>query len=310
VEPPYRQIAEAIAARIVAGELVAGDRVPSTRQIVERYQVAMATATKALTELRVQGLVQAEPGVGTVVAAPPARKPRVQPQRPSMRDQVVEAAIRIADAEGQAGLSMRRLAGELGVPTMSLYRQVADKEELLLLMMDRVFAANPPPDPAPEGWRARIEALSRLQWAVYRRHPWLAQAMSFTRPLLAPRAMAHTEWAMRALDGHGLDGHTLFLTAVMVANYVRGTAVNLEAEAQAEQDTGLTDDEWMQARQDQLATVLASGDLPMIARYVTAPGAGFDLDELMEYGLRRILDGLAVQLSARTPRPPRSPGSA
>jgi DNA-binding transcriptional regulator YhcF (GntR family) len=310
VEPPYQRIAGEIAERIAAGELAPGDRVPSTRQIVERYHVAMATATKALTELRVQGLVRPEPGVGTVVAAPPARKVRAQPQRPSMRDQVVEAAIRIADAEGQAGLSMRRLAGELGVPTMSLYRQVADKEELLLLMMDRVFAAHPPPDPPPAGWRAQIEALARLQWSVYRRHPWLAQAMSFTRPLLAPRAMAHTEWAMRALDGHGLDGHTLFLTAVMAANYVRGTAVNLEAEAQAEQETGLTDDEWMQAHEDRFAAVLASGDLPLLARYATTPDVEFDLDELMEYGLQRLLDGLAVRISARTPRPPRSPGSA
>jgi AcrR family transcriptional regulator len=305
VDPPYRRIAAEIAEKIAAGELAAGDRVPSTRQIVEGYGVAMATATKALTELRLQGLVRPEPGVGTVVAAPPVRKPRGLLPRPTIREHVVEAAIRIADTEGLAGLSMRRVAGAVGVPTMSLYRHVADKEELLLLMMDQVFAAYPPPDPAPDGWRARIEALSRLQWSVYREHPWLAQAMSFTRPLLAPRAMAHTEWAMRALDGQGLDDHTLFLTAVAVANYVRGTAVNLEAEAQAEQDTGLTDDEWMQARADQLAAVLAGGDLPMMARYVTAPGAGFGLDELMEYGLRRMLDGLAVEFSARTPQPPR-----
>ena len=296
---------------------------PSTRQIVERYGVAMATATKVLTELRLQGLVRAEPGVGTVwwSLPRPAGHGRRRPPRPSMQEQVVRAAVRIADAEGLAGLSMRRLAGELGVPTMSLYRHVADKEELLLLMMDRVFAANPPPDPAPDGWRAQVEALARLQWSVYRRHPWLAQAVSFTRPLLAPNAMAHTEWAMRALDGFGLDGHTLFLAAVTVANYVRGTAVNLEAEAQAEQDTGLTDDEWMRAQQDRFAAVLATAsryaDASSRRRFDRTSDGVRSASTLMVVrpADRRMLDGagrgwIPTPLSARRRRPPRSPGSA
>ena len=321
VEPPYRRIAGQIAQRIADGDLAPGARVPSTRQIVRRYGVAMATASKVLAELRRLGLVRAEPGIGTVVAGPgigtvvagpgmvraesgvgtvvagSARGARPA-ARASTRDGLVAAAVRVADAEGLPAVSMRRLAGETGVPTMSLYRHVTDKEELLLLMMDRVFAAYPLPDPAPDGPRARLEALSRLQWTMYRRHPWLAQAVSFTRPLLAPHAMAHTEWAMRALDGHGLGAHRLFLTAVMLANYVRGTAVNLEAEAQAEQETGLTDEQWMNAQQDRFAAVLAGGGFPMMERYVTGPDADFGLDELMEYGLQRLLDGIDRVIAA------------
>lgn len=292
MEPPYRRIADEIAQRIAGGDPAPGERVPSTRQIVERYGVAMATASKVLAELRHRGLVHARPGVGTVVVAP-ARRTRPAPPPPPRaptRDLLVSAAIRVADAEGLAAVSMRRLAGETGVPTMSLYRHVADKEELLLLMMDRVFAANPPPEPGPPAPRARLEALSRLQWAMYRRHVWLAQAVSFTRPLLAPHAMAHTEWAMRALDGHGLDGPRVFLTAVVLANYIRGTALNLEAEAQAEQDSGLTDEQWMRGQESRFAAVLAGGGFPMMAAY--GPAAEFGLDELMEYGLQRLLDGI------------------
>jgi DNA-binding transcriptional regulator YhcF (GntR family) len=299
VEPPYRRIAVEIAEKIASGEIAPGQRVPSTRQIIERYGVAMATASKVLTELRLQGLVRAEPGVGTVVVAPPARRPRTshQPQRPSMRELVVRAAVQIADAEGLTALSMRRLAGDLGVPTMSLYRHVADKEELILLMMDQVFLGNEPPDPPPDGWRAQLEALSRLQWQMYRRHPWLAQAVSFTRPLLAPNAMAHTEWAMRALDDCGLDEKTTFIAAVTMANYVRGTAVGLEAEAQAEQDTGLSDEQWMNEQGRRFTELMASGRFPMLSRYLTR-GPEFDLDQLMEFGLQRLLDGLARLIPA------------
>ena len=65
--PPYAQIAAELRDRIAAGEMAQGDRVPSTREITRRWGVAMATATKALTALREEGLVRPIPGVGTVV---------------------------------------------------------------------------------------------------------------------------------------------------------------------------------------------------------------------------------------------------
>jgi DNA-binding transcriptional regulator YhcF (GntR family) len=293
--PPYRRIAGEIAARIAAGELAPGDRIPSTRALTAEYGVAMATATKVLATLREQGLARVLPGVGTVVA----ERTRPADAAPD-RDRVIHAAVTIADAEGLTGLTMRRLAAELGIPTMSIYRHVVDKEELVLFMMEAVFTGNPPPDltPAADGWRACAEALARQQWAMYRRQPWLAQAVSFTRPLLSPRAMAHTEWAMQALDGHGLDPNTQFRAAVTLANYVRGTAVNIESEAQAEQETGLTEEEWMDNQQDRFDHILGSGRFPMMARFVTAADVEFNLDLLMEFGLQRLLDGLTPLLDA------------
>jgi DNA-binding transcriptional regulator YhcF (GntR family) len=293
--PPYRRIAGEIAARIAAGELMPGDRIASTRALTAEYGVAMATATKVLATLREQGLARVLPGVGTVVA----ERARPYDAGPD-RDRVIRASVTIADAEGLTGLTMRRLAAELGIPTMSIYRHVVDKEELVLLMMEAVFAGNAPPDltPAVDGWRACAEALAREQWAMYRRHPWLAQAVSFTRPLLSPRAMAHTEWAMQALDGYGLDPNTQFRAAVALANYVRGTAVNIESEAQAEQETGLTEREWMDGQQERFDQILGSGRFPMMTRFVTATDAEFNLDLLMEFGLQRLLDGLTPLLEA------------
>ncbi len=305
--PPYQRITAAIAARIASGELQPGDRVPSVRSIIATEGVAMATATRVLAELRTRGLVHPVRGRGTVVAHPanhnPSDKPLdgtpSAPDPPSRdvpgtrRDEVVAAAVRVADAEGLAGLSMRRVAAEAGVPTMSLYRQVADKEELLLFMMDGIFAANPPPalTPGRDGWRACVEAGARLQWAMYRRHRWLAEAVSFTRPLPARHAMAHTEYTMRALAA--LDPETRFRAAVMLANHVRGTALNLGTEQQARHDTGLTDDQWMLTQRERFAAALAGADLPLMADYMTRPGAEFDLDILLDFGLARLLDGLS-----------------
>ncbi|WP_437830898.1 TetR/AcrR family transcriptional regulator C-terminal domain-containing protein [Sorangium sp. So ce1153] len=303
-EPPSVQIAGELRRRILAGELRAGERVPSTRQITEAWGVAIATATKALSMLQREGLVRAVPGVGTVVAprepavAPPVRAPRRREARDAehaiTRERVVQAAIDLADAEGLAALSMRRIAAELDVATMSLYRHVPGKDELVLLMVDAAFSETRLPEPPPPGWRARVEVAARLQWALYRRHPWLAPALSMTRPQLIPSGMAHTEWLLRAIDGLGLDLGTMLRVAITMAGYVRGVATSLESEAQAEQDTGVTSDEWMASRQAKLEAIVASGDFPTIARLATEPDHDTSLDTLFELGLGLMLDGIAA----------------
>src|SRR4051812_45530187 len=138
-DPPYLRIVAELRDRITAGELRAGERVPSTRQITQDWGVAMATATKVLAALQQDGLVRAVPGVGTVVSgaqnAPRPRRLR-EPSDGLTQDRIVRTAIQIADAEGSAALSMRRVAAELGVATMSIYRHVRGKDELLIAMID------------------------------------------------------------------------------------------------------------------------------------------------------------------------------
>jgi AcrR family transcriptional regulator len=307
-DPPYLRIVAELRRRIAAGELRAGDRVPSTRQVAREWGVALATATKALTTLGQEGLVQAVPRVGTVVAAPQRRpgpsprttRPRLAhaPEQELTQARIVHAAIGIADAEGLAAVSMRRVAAELGVATMSLYRYVPSKDELVLLMADAVFGEAQLPEPPAPGWRTRLELVARLQWATSRRHPWIARVISLTRPMPIPSGMAHTEWTMRALDGLGLDPSTMLYVAITIAGYVQATAVNLESEVEAEQDTGITSDEWMQSQDETLTTIFASGRFPMLSSIAAQPDFDLDLDTLFEFGLKLLLDGLAVLIQS------------
>src|ERR1700722_17552626 len=116
-QPPYARIATELRGQIERGELAPGQRVPSTREITARWGVAMATATRVLATLRQDGLVHPVPGVGTVVSegrpAGPARSPAARPaaaRGPGAAMRIVAAAITVADAEGLAALSMRRVA--------------------------------------------------------------------------------------------------------------------------------------------------------------------------------------------------------
>jgi DNA-binding transcriptional regulator YhcF (GntR family) len=300
-QPPYARIAGELRRRIQAGELAPGDRVPSTRAITQRWGVAMATATKALTALRQEGLVRAVPGVGTVVAdtAPRARSPRPTADDPTVRTRIVRAAMALADAEGTTGLTMRRVAAELGIPTMSLYRHVENKEQLIALMVDAAFASEPLPTRPPEGWRARLELSAAIQWHLYQAHPWLAAALSLSRPLLVPHGMRHIEWALAALDGLGLDADTRMHTAVTLFGYVRGQAIDMEPEARATQSSGITGEQWMDAQRDRMTALLAQGRLPHFAS--VADEAALSTTSLYEFGLTTLLDGLATRI--RTAKP-------
>ncbi|MGC4940867.1 GntR family transcriptional regulator [Kribbella sp. DT2] len=290
---PYQQIAAGIRARISTGELGQGERVPSTRELMREYGVAMATATKALTTLQQEGLVHSRPGVGTVVG--PARRTPVRADEPALsRDEVVRVAITLADAEGLAALSMRRIASELGVATMGLYRHVGGKDALVLQMVDRAIADFPFPPGEPADWRAGIETAARLQWAAYRRHLWLPGAISLGRPQMLPSLLSHTDAVLRAVSGFGVDPSTALYAAITVFGYVRGVALNLEPEALAEQDTGLTADQWADEHADRLAAV-ARG-LAGFETLLDGFDFDFDLDQLFEFGLQLVLDGLGVRL--------------
>jgi DNA-binding transcriptional regulator YhcF (GntR family) len=301
-EPPYKRIAMEIRARILAGDLRPGDRVPSVRQIADRWGVANATATKVVAALRDEGLAETKVGAGTVVRGRPG--PNARARQVLNRVRLLRTAVEIADVEGLDAVSMRRLAAELGVGPMSLYRHVANKDELVAQMADAIFGEALPPDPGPAGWRPKLELLARLQWRLCRRHLWLPRAISFTRPSLAPNVMAHTEWTLGALDGLGLPMATRVREALTLHTLVVNAGMSLAAEVEAEQETGLTLASWWLSRRKQAGELLDSGRFPLLA--AMPEDVVSDMDGLFEYGLARHLDGFAV-LVAESRRGRRDP---
>jgi DNA-binding transcriptional regulator YhcF (GntR family) len=288
--PPHARIAADIKRRITDGKLRPGERVPSTRQLARDWNVALATAAKALTLLAREGVVVAEPRVGTVVA--PGQRAKAKPATSDLaRERVVRTAIEIADAEGLSELTMRAIAERLGVATMSLYRHVESKDNLLLLMVDAAYAEFPLPAEQPPGWRARLEMSARLQWAAYRAHPWMAGAVPLTRPVPSAALLAHSESVMDALQRTGLDPATRMYVQILVYSYVQGIATHIELEQRARTATGLTDDEWMSGQEEFLRAVAASS--PAFLRHLDELGDfDMDLDRLFEFGLGPLLDGL------------------
>ncbi|MEU7866467.1 GntR family transcriptional regulator [Dactylosporangium sp. NPDC049140] len=231
--------------RILAGDLRPGHDIPSAKDIMAEWDATMATAYKAMTLLREEGLAAKHRGPGLIVTADaPAVAAAWQPPPAHgdvTRARIVNAAIELADADGLGNLSLRLIGQRAGgLVTGTFYKWVQDRAELEVLMADAVFAKHPPPKPAG-GWRVQLERLSRLQWRLYRQHPWLALTVSFADPSLSANVAAHLAWAERALT----DRPDAAPLAAAVANFVRGSAMHLEQEdrkarkAEAEADAPL-----------------------------------------------------------------------
>ncbi|HEY7342936.1 MAG TPA: TetR/AcrR family transcriptional regulator C-terminal domain-containing protein [Ktedonobacterales bacterium] len=225
----------------------------------------------------------------------PARQP--QGQRPSLsREQIVRAAIELADAEGLEELSMRRLATKLGAGAMSLYWHIPNKEDLLDLMLDAAFGEMTLPEPLSGAWRADLRQFAHLTLGVLRRHTWLPSLLS-SRLLPGPNTLRYVELFLADLGGLGLDDTTIADILSTVDAYVDGFAQREAAAAESRRQAGMTEAEWQAALAAYYQQVLSSGQYPMLARIITE-NTEINANASFEFGLECVLDGIAVRIAA------------
>ncbi|QQQ79738.1 TetR/AcrR family transcriptional regulator C-terminal domain-containing protein [Saccharothrix sp. 6-C] len=217
-------------------------------------------------------------------------------------DRIVTAAVTLADTEGLAALSMRRVADTLGVGTMSLYTHVPGKAELLDAMVDAVHAETPRPEDVPGGWRGRLTRIARDNRDLLLRHPWLLQVPA-GRAVLGPHVIAKYDYELRAVDGIGLTDLEMDSVLTLVLAHVRSAArVTVDA-ARTRDRTGLTDEQWWHSAAPLLARVLDPARYPLATRVGAAAGqthgAAYDGEHAFTFGLDRVLDGVQALVDRR-----------
>jgi AcrR family transcriptional regulator len=211
-------------------------------------------------------------------------------------DAIVDRAIAIADAEGLDAVSMRRVAADLGVGTMSLYRYVPAKEELLDLMLERVTVIDEDAGLGDE-WRPAMASMGHRLWEHYTVHPWLP-LVDQTRPLLGPNAVHSFEVALAALASTGLSGQEKVGVISAVDAVVQSAARTFNAAESAERTTGVGHEEFWKAQEPLLSAAMESGRYPHMA---SLDEDAFDMDghDYFEFCLERLLDGIEVLVDRR-----------
>jgi AcrR family transcriptional regulator len=224
-------------------------------------------------------------------------------------DAIVAAAIRIADAEGLEAVSMAHVAEQLGFTTMSLYRHVTSKEELLQLMWNASAQGAEELVITGDDWRARLRMWAMVQREMMDQHPWITQ-MPMAAPPMAPNSLTFVERGLEAMDDSGLADADKLRVIGLISSYTlsEGRMAHDAARAARQAQAGATGteplpawtweglvrevaDEQTYPRLHRLAWSASIGDDP----------TGFDEQEEFLFGLDRILDGVEVLI--RTSRP-------
>jgi AcrR family transcriptional regulator len=213
---------------------------------------------------------------------------------------IAEVAIAIADAEGLDAVSMQRVAGELPVTKMALYRYVPGKTELVAVMSDLAMGSPPDrPDLPPEiSWRDALRTWAIDLYDGFTRHPWLLQS-TIGRRLLGPNELAWMERGVAALSGTGLSGGEQFDSILVITSHVRNIAQ--QSTTFPGHTTGLTEEDMQQSFAEILSTE-ADRFPHLTAAMRTSAGSE---NQGLEFGLQRILDGLDLLVRGRIAVPDR-----
>lgn len=224
---------------------------------------------------------------------------------------IVDTAIELADAQGLEAVSMRMVAEQLKVGTMSLYTHVPGKGELTDLMFDSVYgelyADVDEPAKQSGGWRGALEFIAQRNWDVLTKHPWIHDVPTM-RTALGPNITLKYEAELRPLDGLGLTDVEMDSALTLILTHVEGTARAGAEQLRTQRESGLSDQEWWLEISPALTRVMGATDrFPVAGRVGTSVGEHFqsviDPAHALEFGLTRILDGISLLIANRTPPP-------
>lgn len=221
---------------------------------------------------------------------PPAR------QRLLGREEIVAAAIALADEAGPDALTMKAVADRLGsYSAMALYRYVHSKDGLVDLMLDAATAEIPVPSGPGPDWRADLRALAEQTRQMTKRHPWYA-ALYHTRPPAGPHLMRRLEFMLQVLTAQGASTAGAMTYAALIDRHIVGSGLQEAEEARMSRRLGLDDEAALTAAMGAVHDLAAAGGrYPILTSWLAHP-AGPSADEQFDLGLGFLLDGIATQL--------------
>ncbi len=215
-------------------------------------------------------------------------------------DDVVRAAVDIADAHGLAAVTMRDVAKALSMAPMSIYTHVSGRSQLVELMVDDVYARMDRRPWGRLGWRRRVETVCADNLELYRAHAWMLDVVSDLPPV-GPGVIAKYDHELRAVEPLGLSDPDLDAALTFVLSFVRAAARDLLTAARLESAGSAT--AWWAEHATELAELVETDAYPLATRVGAAAGAAlggaYDASHAYRFGLARVFDALAS--ISRTP---------
>ena len=192
--------------------------------------------------------------------------------------------IEIADADGLAAVSMSSLAAKLGYTTMSLYRYVSAKDDLIVLMNDEGLGQPPDHDPIDDDWRTGLRRWAGSVAATYAEHPWLLDIPVDGVPI-TPNSLSWLDWGLRILTPARMSSSDAVAAVLMISGLARW---------QATIDRAIAGGEQVEAERYVFTELLDTDHYPALVRALADGGlSDEESDDPFRFALERALDGLA-----------------
>lgn len=228
--------------------------------------------------------------------------PTKGPKRGLSLERIVDAGVAVAASDGLGAVSMNRVAAQLGTSAMTLYRYVASKDELLVLMADRATGDPPPLPDDVRDWRGGLEHWARSLLATYREHPWVVR-VPISGPPVAPHAVAWMELALSCMAGTRLNDGEKISVLLLLSGLTRNEAA-LGADISAAIEAGHTSIEDVMLGYGRALRKLITPDRFPALHAVVETGV-FDIadeqDSDFSFNLNRVLDGIQSLMDRRPP---------
>jgi len=245
-------------------------------------------------------MTETEPGLSTGIARLWQTSPAAPTREVLSAERIVAAAVALADAEGIGTVSMARVAERLGAGTMSLYRHVANKDELLLRMHDSVWHASYDPSPVDlsAGWRPALEDWCRRQHETHVAHPWL-ESVRFVERAGTPSQMETVERGLEILAETPLSEADKVTALMLLNGYLMWTARYDEELRTAGAALGMRADEVTAQFGVLMSSLVADSRFPAMARAVAGGAFTPGTATVGEYdeGLAVLMDGIEARIA-------------
>ncbi len=220
------------------------------------------------------------------------------------REDVVQAAISVADEGDLAALTMQAVAERLGFTTMALYRYFPNKEALIDASVDAAMGPPPPRQGPRQSWRQEVRHWAHAKRAMLCSRPWLAE-LPFVAAPHGPNWLSWHEAFLQTIVDTGLSPEDMMDMLSIVHGYVGGSSDTAISLARAT-SRGITPDQWAQAVGADLCRAIDDPRYPVLSAILASKTGGIlessplparggrprTMDESFDFGLERVLDGI------------------
>ncbi|WP_394768709.1 TetR/AcrR family transcriptional regulator [Lacisediminihabitans sp.] len=240
---------------------------------------------------------------GVALAWGVAERPQRGPRRELSIERIVEAAIGIADSEGLGAVSMARVANSLEFTTMSLYRYLTSKDDLLVLMQDAVGAEAIPGPVGEQGWRDALRSWVAQVVNVYQAHPWFGEIPVSGVPL-TPNSLGLVDWALEALRDVGMSEQDKMSSILLLSGYATNVGRITGGFARAKKAGATTGTITGASYVDALRELVSEERFPSLYPLVQSGVYTDEETDSFAFGLETLLDGIEGHLESGGPPTP------